>query len=113
MLHATLQWCACVRACVRGVCTARPLRNLRPPRNALTRRPHAATHHTTPCRRLETRPHAITWEQVEREAATGKTFVSPFPDRERRPVVMMRPRCVVVVGGLGSVCLCVRARARV
>ena len=43
-------------------------------------------------RRLAERPHAITWDQVEREAATGKTYVSPYPDREGRPVVMMIPR---------------------
>jgi hypothetical protein len=44
-------------------------------------------------RRLEQQPHAITWAQVEKEAASGKNFVSPFPDKEGRPVVTMRPRC--------------------
>lgn len=45
------------------------------------------------CRRLETRPQEIVWAQVEKEAETGKTFVSPHADKEGRPVVMMRPRC--------------------
>jgi hypothetical protein len=49
------------------------------------------------CRRLETRPQEIVWAQVEKEAETGKTFVSPYPDKEGRPVVMMRPRCVHTV----------------
>jgi polyribonucleotide 5'-hydroxyl-kinase len=43
-------------------------------------------------RRLEYRPHDITWEAVAAEAVTGKTFVSPYPDKEGRPVVIMRPR---------------------
>jgi hypothetical protein len=43
-------------------------------------------------RRLEYGPHSISWGDVEAEALTGKTFVSPFPDREGRPVVIMRPR---------------------
>lgn len=43
-------------------------------------------------RRLEYRPHSICWADIEAEAKTGKTFVSPFPDREGRPVVIMRPR---------------------
>jgi hypothetical protein len=34
------------------------------------------------------------WHQVEKEAETGKTFVSPYPDKEGRPVVIMRPRSV-------------------
>jgi hypothetical protein len=42
---------------------------------------------------METRPQEIVWAQVEKEAETGKTFVSPHPDKEGRPVVMMRPRC--------------------
>eukprot|EP00882_Tetradesmus_deserticola_P003067 GHRQ01003256.1.p1 GENE.GHRQ01003256.1~~GHRQ01003256.1.p1 ORF type:complete len:298 (+),score=113.14 GHRQ01003256.1:180-1073(+) len=42
--------------------------------------------------RLETRPQEIVWAQVEQEAETGKTFVSPYPDKEGRPVVVMRPR---------------------
>ncbi|WIA18642.1 hypothetical protein OEZ85_003348 [Tetradesmus obliquus] len=42
--------------------------------------------------RLETRPQEIVWAQVEKEAETGKTFVSPHADKEGRPVVMMRPR---------------------
>jgi hypothetical protein len=46
------------------------------------------------CRRLEYRPHNISWADVEAEAKTGKTFVSPYPDREGRPVVIMRPRWV-------------------
>jgi hypothetical protein len=41
---------------------------------------------------METRPQEILWAQVEKEAETGKTFVSPHPDKEGRPVVMMRPR---------------------
>eukprot|EP00775_Hariotina_reticulata_P009392 gene9392-9555_t len=42
--------------------------------------------------RLETRPQEIMWHQVEKEAETGKTFVSPYSDKEGRPVVIMRPR---------------------
>jgi hypothetical protein len=42
--------------------------------------------------RLSYRPHALRWADVEGEAATGKLFVSPHPDREGRPVVVMRPR---------------------
>ncbi|KAI8475407.1 MAG: CRAL/TRIO domain-containing protein [Monoraphidium minutum] len=42
--------------------------------------------------RVEQQPHAITWAMVEAEAASGKNFVSPYPDREGRPVVTMRPR---------------------
>jgi hypothetical protein len=42
--------------------------------------------------RLDAKPHAITWADVEAEAASGKNFVSPFPDRAGRPVVLMRPR---------------------
>lgn len=42
--------------------------------------------------RVEQRPHAISWSSIEAEAASGKNFVSPFPDREGRPVVIMRPR---------------------
>jgi polyribonucleotide 5'-hydroxyl-kinase len=42
--------------------------------------------------RLSFKPHALTWADVEREAATGKLFVSPHPDIDGRPVVIMRPR---------------------
>lgn len=42
--------------------------------------------------RVQYRPHAITWEAVEAEAASGKNFVSPYPDRRGAPVVLMRPR---------------------
>jgi len=42
--------------------------------------------------RLETKPHLITWDMVEKEAKTGKTFVSLFHDKNSRPVVVMRPR---------------------
>ncbi|GBF97732.1 hypothetical protein Rsub_10896 [Raphidocelis subcapitata] len=42
--------------------------------------------------RVEAAPHAIGWESVQAEAASGKNFVSPFPDLEGRPVVTMRPR---------------------
>eukprot|EP00879_Flechtneria_rotunda_P003493 GHRR01003723.1.p1 GENE.GHRR01003723.1~~GHRR01003723.1.p1 ORF type:complete len:296 (+),score=96.30 GHRR01003723.1:372-1259(+) len=42
--------------------------------------------------RLEAKPEQIQWHQVEREAATGKTFVSPYRDKDGRPVVVMRPR---------------------
>jgi hypothetical protein len=44
------------------------------------------------CRRIQTKPHEITWQQVEEEAVTGKTFVSPFADKAGRSVVVMRPR---------------------
>jgi hypothetical protein len=51
------------------------------------------THSTTPPqRRVEAQPHLITWSMVAEEAASGKNFVSPYPDREGRPVVTMRPR---------------------
>lgn len=42
--------------------------------------------------RLDFRPHDLTWRDVEREACTGKLFVSPHPDIDGRPVVVMRPR---------------------
>eukprot|EP00878_Enallax_costatus_P038091 GHUV01043242.1.p1 GENE.GHUV01043242.1~~GHUV01043242.1.p1 ORF type:complete len:239 (+),score=55.01 GHUV01043242.1:696-1412(+) len=42
--------------------------------------------------RLETKPQEIQWSQVEKEAETGKTFVSPHPDKHGQPVVVMRPR---------------------
>ncbi|KAF8064679.1 pitC [Scenedesmus sp. PABB004] len=42
--------------------------------------------------RLATKPQEILWAAVEKEAETGKTFVSPHHDTEGRPVVVMRPR---------------------
>lgn len=42
--------------------------------------------------RLEYRPHDISWSEVQQEALTGKTFVSPHTDKEGRPVVIMTPR---------------------
>lgn len=78
------------------------------------------------CRRLDTKPQEIQWSQVEKEAETGKTFVSPHPDKNGQPVVVMRPRCVStgydrysllilvqeVVHGLGaSSCSCSRIPA--
>jgi len=42
--------------------------------------------------RVAYRPDSLAWSDVASEAATGKLFVSPHPDREGRPVVVMRPR---------------------
>lgn len=53
--------------------------------------------------RLEYQPHAISWADVEAEARTGKTFVSPYPDKEGRPVVIMRPRNENTKGEEGQV----------
>lgn len=58
----------------------------------LPNKQHQNTAHFHNNRRLEYRPHDIAWSEVEAEALTGKTFVSPYPDREGRPVVIMRPR---------------------
>lgn len=42
--------------------------------------------------RLTYKPHLIRWEEVEPEALTGKQMIYPVPDKEGRPVVLMRSR---------------------
>lgn len=42
--------------------------------------------------RAEYRPDRLTWERVNAEAARGKLFILEHPDKEGRPVVLMRPR---------------------
>ena len=47
-----------------------------------------------PCtgRRATYKPHQIRWEDIQEEAKTGKTFILQTPDKEGRPVIIMRPR---------------------
>ncbi|GFR40545.1 hypothetical protein Agub_g1118, partial [Astrephomene gubernaculifera] len=42
--------------------------------------------------RLEYKPHLIKWEEVQEESATGKLYVYHVPDKQGRPIVLMRPR---------------------
>lgn len=42
--------------------------------------------------RLDFKPHAITWGMVEEEARREKTFMSPYSDKQGRPVFVMRVR---------------------
>lgn len=47
-----------------------------------------------PCgrRRASYKPDQIRWEDVAHEAADAKMWILDQPDREGRPVVLMRPR---------------------
>lgn len=42
--------------------------------------------------RLTYKPHEIRWEQVKHESVTGKQMVFDFPDKDGRPIVLMRTR---------------------
>ncbi|GAX82158.1 hypothetical protein CEUSTIGMA_g9586.t1 [Chlamydomonas eustigma] len=42
--------------------------------------------------RLEYKPHLLRWDDVKVEANSGKHFLYPAPDKQGRPIVMMRPR---------------------
>ena len=42
--------------------------------------------------RLEYKPYATRWADVECESNTGKHFLFPVTDKAGRPIVMMRPR---------------------
>ena len=63
---------------------------------------HGAQHalaryaHCDPCpcllRRKSYRPGHITWDDIKEEATTGKQYICSCPDREGRPVIVMRPR---------------------
>ncbi|XP_050376721.1 uncharacterized protein LOC126794113 [Argentina anserina] len=43
--------------------------------------------------RAEYRPEEIRWEDVAREAETGKIYRSNYVDKHGRPVLVMRPSC--------------------
>lgn len=42
--------------------------------------------------RLEYKPYATRWADIEGESNSGKHFLFPVPDKSGRPIVMMRPR---------------------
>lgn len=42
--------------------------------------------------RLEMKPHELCWENICHEGKRGKLFMLEKPDKEGRPVVLMRPR---------------------
>ncbi|PIN17001.1 Phosphatidylinositol transfer protein PDR16 [Handroanthus impetiginosus] len=43
--------------------------------------------------RLEYKPEEIRWDDVGKEAETGKIYRSTYKDKYGRPVLVMRPRC--------------------
>ncbi|CAL5386094.1 unnamed protein product [Camellia sinensis] len=43
--------------------------------------------------RLEYKPEEIRWDEVAREAETGKIYRSKYADKHGRPVLVMRPSC--------------------
>ncbi|PSS17410.1 Random slug protein [Actinidia chinensis var. chinensis] len=43
--------------------------------------------------RLEYKPEEIRWDEVAREAETGKIYRSNYADKHGRTVLVMRPRC--------------------
>ncbi|XP_051130864.1 uncharacterized protein LOC127251273 isoform X2 [Andrographis paniculata] len=43
--------------------------------------------------RLEFKPEEIVWDDVAKEAETGKIYRSKYKDKYGRPVLVMRPRC--------------------
>ena len=49
------------------------------------------------CRRNTFRPDAITWQEIEPEAVTGKQFRLGVRDKQGRAVLVMRPRSVLVL----------------
>ena len=50
-----------------------------------------------PCRRKTYRPDAITWQEIEPEAVTGKQFRLGVRDKQGRAVLVMRPRSVILL----------------
>lgn len=79
MLTDTLHWCGTARACSTL---------------GSSRKQHISKTAAIVCRRLEYKPHLIRWKDVVMEADTGKHFVYHANDKQGRPIVMMRPRCV-------------------
>lgn len=49
------------------------------------------------------KPHDITLDDIEAEAATGKMYIAPYFDKEDRPVVVMRPGLDTTKDGVAKV----------
>mmetsp|Transcript_22772 Transcript_22772/g.49921 ORF Transcript_22772/g.49921 Transcript_22772/m.49921 type:complete len:282 (-) Transcript_22772:199-1044(-) len=41
--------------------------------------------------RRKVKPEQITWEEVNKEALTGKMYICPYPDKFGRTILMMKP----------------------